>query len=431
MKNFLSFALVILLVFTTCIPAMASEEISVYFNNEKLDFDVPPTIINNRVLVPMRHIFEKLGAEVEWYGETGTATATIGYRYISITIGSPLMDTQRTPIELDVPAIASDGRILVPLRAISESFESTVKWDESTNSVFVYSKDFVDYSQELPEQEVIEVATATELLKSIGSNKKIILTSDYYNLSDTEEFENEFIEKEPSYFENSPGQYTIKNVVNMEITGNAEIAIDELSVDVLRFENCGKITLSGITAGHTKPAEHYECEGAVTRFNYCDNIKIEKCNLYGCGAEGIYSQASTNIAVTDCKIYDCTYSGIWLTDNSDAKVSKTEFFDCDLFGGFLRIDDSQITLDECNIHDMICDDQTPFIDSFSSIHLEPAKSYHEVLTKVTINNSTFKNNTFYEISEKYISITFNHCTFEGNNAQINPNEKIFNDCTVK
>ena len=47
-------------------------EIQVILNGERLEFDVPPQIINDRTMVPMRAIFEALGMEVEWNQETQT-----------------------------------------------------------------------------------------------------------------------------------------------------------------------------------------------------------------------------------------------------------------------------------------------------------------------------------------------------------------------
>ena len=38
----------------------------VFYKQKQLNFDVPPITENDRTLVPMRAIFEALGAEVEW-----------------------------------------------------------------------------------------------------------------------------------------------------------------------------------------------------------------------------------------------------------------------------------------------------------------------------------------------------------------------------
>lgn len=116
---------------------MAADDIKVYVNGAQLEFDVPPMIENERTLVPMRVIFEALGATVDWEQESATVTATRGEDTLKITIGSDLLYKNDTATELDVPAKIVDERTLVPVRAISESFDAKVEWDGETRSVYI------------------------------------------------------------------------------------------------------------------------------------------------------------------------------------------------------------------------------------------------------------------------------------------------------
>ena len=117
------------------------EKITTYLNNEQLNFDILPITENDRTLVPMRAIFEALGAEVEWENETQTATATKEGITVSVTIDSNRMLKNGEEIELDVPArLVEDSRTLVPLRAVSEAFGCQVEWDEELQRVDIYTK---------------------------------------------------------------------------------------------------------------------------------------------------------------------------------------------------------------------------------------------------------------------------------------------------
>ena len=99
-----------------------------------------PITEKDRTLVPMRAIFEALGAEVEWENETQTATATKDGITVSVTIDSNRMLKNGEEIELDVPArLVEDSRTLVPLRAISEAFGCQVEWDEELQRVDIYT----------------------------------------------------------------------------------------------------------------------------------------------------------------------------------------------------------------------------------------------------------------------------------------------------
>lgn len=112
-------------------------DISVYCNEEKLWFDQPPIMENNRVLVPMRFIFEALGAAVDWNGETQTVTAVCGDTNISLQIDRQEMYVNGEMKWLDVPARLLNDRTLVPIRAVSEAMEAKVEWIQKDKTVVI------------------------------------------------------------------------------------------------------------------------------------------------------------------------------------------------------------------------------------------------------------------------------------------------------
>jgi len=433
-KRLTAMVLIITVLFSlTSLSALAVEKpISVYFNNELLTFDVSPKIIDGRTMVPMRVIFEKLGANVTWDESTNTAHA---YNYderkgVSVTVGLPhMLDIYRNIIPLDVPAIIDNNRTLIPLRAVSEAFGCKVEWDGTSQIVRITTNDFVDFSKETESQSVIEAANVKEFLEAIGNNTKIVLTSDYYNLSEVTDANNDHLEKQVLYLDSPNDGYIIKNIVNLTIEGNAKIVIDDIWSDVLNFRNCGNITLSGLTVGHTDSLEEYRCEGAVTNFTNCINVNIDMCNLFGCGAFGIYATGVKNLKVTNSKIYDCSYTGIWLTGNSNADVIKTEFSDSTLENGFLRIDNSVINCTDCVIRDIVCKGSGFLINNFdSTIHL----SSDGDKSVITISDSTFSNNIFDSIrNSSSTKLVFNNCTFENNDGDMDHDSVIYNNCNIR
>ena len=117
------------------IPASANEEVSVVLDGEVLDFDVQPQIINGRTMVPMRKIFESLGATVEWENSTQLIRAKRQDVTVVMQINSPVISVNGRNITLDVPPQLVNGRTLVPVRAVAESFDIHVIWDASYNNV--------------------------------------------------------------------------------------------------------------------------------------------------------------------------------------------------------------------------------------------------------------------------------------------------------
>lgn len=128
-----------MLITSAAIPAMADENIKVTLDGKVLSFDVPPQIINDRTMVPLRAIFEALGASVDWNQETKTVTSTKGDTTIKLTIDSNTMYVNNNVVTLDTPACVVNDRTLVPVRAISEAYDTVVNWYGDTRTVVITS----------------------------------------------------------------------------------------------------------------------------------------------------------------------------------------------------------------------------------------------------------------------------------------------------
>ena len=113
------------------------EYISVDILGKKIQFDQKPILYNNRTMVPMRKIFEELGAKVLWDGQTQTATGVKGNLKVKFTVGSNIMYVGNKAIQLDTFPIVVSGRTLVPVRAIAEGMGCLVNWDDATKTVLI------------------------------------------------------------------------------------------------------------------------------------------------------------------------------------------------------------------------------------------------------------------------------------------------------
>lgn len=120
-----------------------SDDIKVYINNNRINYDTMPVNINNRVLVPVRATFDALGADIEWFGEIQTVIATSGSTLIALKIDNPLLivsDVQTQgikTIELDSPPVLLNSKTMIPLRAVAEIFDYQVIWSEENKSIFI------------------------------------------------------------------------------------------------------------------------------------------------------------------------------------------------------------------------------------------------------------------------------------------------------
>ena len=115
---------------------------SVYYNGEKLDFDVEPYISEERTMVPFRAIFEKADANVMWDGESETVIAVKDNgeedaTSVVLQIGTPIAFVNDQMITLDKAAEIVEERTFVPLRFVMEALGAKVDWDQDTYSVII------------------------------------------------------------------------------------------------------------------------------------------------------------------------------------------------------------------------------------------------------------------------------------------------------
>jgi hypothetical protein len=112
--------------------------IRVDLNGRYLDFDQPPVMMNDRVLVPARAILEALGAEIRWDNGSQTVIATRGGAALRLQIANPVPTRNGAPLQrLDVPAQLIGGRTLVPARFVAENYQMDVRWDQATQTVII------------------------------------------------------------------------------------------------------------------------------------------------------------------------------------------------------------------------------------------------------------------------------------------------------
>ncbi|WP_433946069.1 stalk domain-containing protein [Paenibacillus sp. SN-8-1] len=105
----------------------AEQGINVYIDGVKLQFTSKPIQENGTTLVPLRTIFEGLGANVKWDAKTQTVIASKNGVNIEIKLGQKFAtrDGKRIPLTTKPRTIL--GVTYVPLRFIGESFGNTIE----------------------------------------------------------------------------------------------------------------------------------------------------------------------------------------------------------------------------------------------------------------------------------------------------------------
>ena len=89
------------------------------------------------MLVPMRFLFEQMGAEVAWDNDTQTATVMQNNDNISFQINNATATVNDVPKTMNVPAKLVNDKTMVPIRFLSENLGYTVDWDGDANMAIV------------------------------------------------------------------------------------------------------------------------------------------------------------------------------------------------------------------------------------------------------------------------------------------------------
>ncbi|HEU4963194.1 MAG TPA: stalk domain-containing protein [Bacilli bacterium] len=133
-------AVAFLLAFTLPHQASAATPpVKVEIDDKAQTYDQPPVIMGGRTMVPMRAIFEALGATVTWDNATRTVTGTKGKTVVKLTIGSDSMNFNGQNYKIDSKAVIVNSHTMVPVRFVAEAMGAIVKWDAKTYTVQITS----------------------------------------------------------------------------------------------------------------------------------------------------------------------------------------------------------------------------------------------------------------------------------------------------
>lgn len=110
---------------------------NILIHGKKTEFDTPPLLINDRTMIPVRTVFEKMGCLVEWDESSNTAVITLNDTCIKIKQDTNYIKKNGEYIYSDTASINYHDRIHVPLRVISEALGCDVNYDSETGNVTI------------------------------------------------------------------------------------------------------------------------------------------------------------------------------------------------------------------------------------------------------------------------------------------------------
>lgn len=151
-------------------------DITITVDGRELVTDTAPQQKNGRTLVPFRAIADSLGAQVQWDNAAKKVVCTKDGTRIELTVDSDIMLKNGGAVQLDTTPVISNGRVLVPVRALSEGFGARVSWYAVERQVVIRT----DLKGDTQQQEVGGVQVRLENVKGTVKNKRgsVVFESD-------------------------------------------------------------------------------------------------------------------------------------------------------------------------------------------------------------------------------------------------------------
>lgn len=265
---------------------------------------------------------------------------------------------------------------------------------------------------------VVKVKNVDEFLAAIAPDTVIELAEGVYDLSTAS-----------NYGEDSGSDYYSWNteVVAEAHEVDAELIIHDVNgltirgagiedttvaavpryANVIKFEGCKNITVSDLTAGHTK--EPGFCSGGVLFLENCSEINVDTCGLYGCGTIGVNGFGCEKLNITNCDIYECSDGAVDVTYCTEVLVSGCDIHDIGVKSNYAAYNlfevnfGSGFTAYNCKVHNNKAE---------GLLYANEAENVSFLSNEVTKN--AFSSGAFNFIMK---GATVDGCSFEDNNCK--------------
>ena len=241
--------------------------------------------------------------------------------------------------------------------------------------------------------DTVTVSTAAELIRAIAPDVHIILKPCDYNFSALTEEE---IESCGGYVRPdclAYGEIAIYNapglILEAEESGSVRLITENGYADVMTLTLCDGVVLKGLILGHE--IEKGKCDADVLRIDTCEDVHVEECGLFGCGADGVWAEKADRLTVTKTDIYECTSSIFSLVDTGEAVFDSCRFYDND--GMFFLWGETEVLVRDTEIFQ----NRNPLLEGYPED------------VRITFRDCTFRDNPDMGAPEDWSCVSFENC----------------------
>ncbi len=154
--------------------------VRIVLDGKELETDTAPYIKNDRTYVPVRTIFEALGAQIDWNDQSRGVSAFYNNNRMYIGINDTYAVLNGEKIETDSPAEIVNDRTMAGVRFVSEMFGCQVDWIGESRIVQIKTQEYLQQQQSTAGNEETEQSGETE--QTVGDEKASVKYNDKGNV---------------------------------------------------------------------------------------------------------------------------------------------------------------------------------------------------------------------------------------------------------
>lgn len=104
---------------------------------EVTGLSMPPIIFNNYTLVPARDVLELMGATVSWDPKPREVNIVMGSNITVLKINDTTARVNNVEAKMDIPPKIINERTMIPLRFVADNLNFLVYWEESSRTIYI------------------------------------------------------------------------------------------------------------------------------------------------------------------------------------------------------------------------------------------------------------------------------------------------------
>ncbi len=210
-------------------------DIQVILNGTILDTDVAPVLVNGRLFVPARDIIEALGGRITWFPALKLLNLNLGGKEVSLIIDNTEAQVNGENIVLENAPTIIENRVMIPLEVVQLLIEVETKWDSASQEINITShKPFVtsirSYSHPDKTRIVIDISEKSTYQVLTLSNPERVVVDIKASLNQLLENQKEIMVNDVLVNRVRSGQFTQDTVrIVADLKGKYEFQVFDLT----------------------------------------------------------------------------------------------------------------------------------------------------------------------------------------------------------